>query len=256
MIALPVSGVNVTLRRPAGEDDVLLCEAPRRDMALAVRLLSRVARADDGELRCAELPVTDVEVLLLELRRLMFGDLVRGDAVCPSEGCGARVDVAFGVREYVMHHAPRPASAARPADEEGWFTLSNAAVRFRLPLASDRMAVDDKRDADRQMIARCVDPPELPARLLGRVARALGALAPPLADAIQGVCPECGESIAIWFDPQEFALRELRGEAAYVFDEIHLLASRYHWSEADILAMPRSRRRQYAELIRDEVPLA
>ena len=255
MIALPVSGLNVTLRRPAGEDDVLLHEAPRRDMGLTVRLLSRVARAEGGDLRCGDLPVTDVEVLLLELRRLLFGDVIRGEAVCPAEGCGARVDVTFGLRDYVTHHAPRAVNGAQPADEAGWFTLSNAAVRFRLPLASDRIAVDDTHDADQRMIARCVDPPELPPRLLGRVARALAALAPSLADVVQGVCPECGEAIAVYFDPQDFALRELRDEASYVFEEIHLVASRYHWAEADILAMPRSRRRQYAELIRDEVSL-
>lgn len=252
MVALPVSGLRVTLRRPAGEDDVLLCEATRRDMRLTVRLLSRVARADDADLRCADLPITDVHALLLELRRLMFGDVIRGEAICPGPDCGARVSVTFGLREYMAHHAPRPVRGAQPAAEQGWFTLTNAPVRFRLPLATDRMAVDDARHADQLLMARCIDPPELPSRLLGRVARVLAALAPPLADLVQGVCPECGAAIAVYFDPQDFALRELSEQASFVFEEAHLLAGRYHWSEAEIMAMPRTRRMQYAELIREE----
>jgi len=252
MVALPVSGLHVTLRRPAGEEDVLLFEAPRRDMRLAVALLSRLASEESGELRCEALPVADVEVLLLELRRLMFGEWVRGEAACPSRTCGARVDVSFRVGDYLAHHAPRPVRDVQPDGEEGWLTLRNAPVRFRLPLAADCMAVNGRPDAERLMIARCVDPPELPQRLLGRVARALSLLAPPLADVVQGRCPECGSDLAVYFDPQDFTLRELRGEASLVFEEVHLLASRYHWSEASIMSMPRARRAQYAELIQRE----
>lgn len=253
MVALPVSGRDVTLRYPAGEEDVLLFETPRRDMSLTVALLSRVADADGAALHCEELPITDVEVLLLELRRLLLGDIVRGEATCPAADCGARIDVSFAIGEYVRWHAPKTSRDVEPADGEGWFKLVNAPVRFRLPLASDRMAVAGKRDADRLLMGRCVDPPELPPRLLARVGRVLGLLAPSLADVVQGACAECGATVSVYFDPQEFALRELTRESAYVYDEIHLLASRYHWTEAEIMAMPRARRMQYAAKIeRDE----
>lgn len=252
MVALPVSGLDVTLRRPAGEEDVLLFEASRRDMRLTVGLLSRIARHGGEELHCDELTVTDIEVLLLELRRLMFGNTVRGESVCTAPGCGARVDVSFRVSDYIAHHAPRTAHDAHPSEAEGWLTLRNAPVRFRLPLASDQIAVSGQPDAERLMIARCVDPPELPARLLARVARVLRTLAPSLADVVQGTCPECGAEIAVYFDPQDFTLRELRAEASFVFEEIHLLASRYHWSEASIMSMSHARRMLYADMIRDE----
>jgi len=245
MVALPVSGIDVTLRRPAGEEDVLLCEAPRRDMRLSVALLSRLTGA-----RCEELPVGDVELLLLELRRLMFGDVVRSDTTCPD--CGAKVDVEFRISDYVAHHASRPSPDVRPSGEEGWLSLAGTPVMFRVPLASDQIAVSGRADAERMMIARCVHPAALPARTLGRVARALQRLAPSLGDVVQGVCPECGAEIAVYFDPQELALSELRQEAALIYDEIHLLASHYGWSEAEIMALPRTRRMRYADLIREE----
>jgi len=248
MVALPVSGIDVTLRRPAGEEDVLLCEASRCDMRLSVRLLSRLAEWPD-DLRCEDLPVADVEMLLLDLRCLMFGDVVRSTTTCPTEGCGAKVDVTFRVSEYVAHHAPRRSADVRPSDEEGWLELLNAPVRFRVPLASDQIAVTGRPDAERLLSARCIRPAELPSRLLSRVTRAMERLAPPLADVVQGACPQCGAQIEVYFDPQDFILRELRAEAAMVFDDIHRLASRYQWSEADIMAMPRSRRVRYAELI-------
>ena len=257
MVALPVSGLHVTLRRPAGEEDVLLFEAPQRDMRLTVGLLSRVARAESGDLRCEALPITDIEVLLLELRRLMFGDVVRGQARCSSRKCGARVDVSFRISDYLAHHAPRRAVRdLQPDGDEGWLTLMNAPVRFRLPVAADQIGVSGRPDAERMMIARCVDPPELPQRLMARVTRALSMLAPSLADVVKGQCPECRSEIAVYFDPQDFTLRELVGEAAMVFEDVHLLASRYHWSESAIMSMTRARRVQYAELIQREEGLA
>jgi hypothetical protein len=61
--------------------------------------------------------------------------------------------------------------------------------------------------------------------------------------------------VAVYFDPQDFTLRELRDDAAFVFEEIHLIASRYHWSEERIMRLPGQRRVQYAEIIRqDEEP--
>jgi hypothetical protein len=34
-----------------------------------------------------------------------------------------------------------------------------------------------------------------------------------------------------------------------LFEEIHHLAYHYHWGEQEILAMPRSRRRQYLSIL-------
>ena len=61
-------------------------------------------------------------------------------------------------------------------------------------------------------------------------------------------CPECGAEHVVAVDP--FGLNALRG--GHLYREVHALASRYHWSEADILALPRARRRLYLSLLDEE----
>ena len=45
-------------------------------------------------------------------------------------------------------------------------------------------------------------------------------------------------------------IAELVRDAATLPEEVDLIAQAYHWTEADILALPRSRRQAYAERIR------
>jgi hypothetical protein len=84
------------------------------------------------------------------------------------------------------------------------------------------------------------------------VERALDRLAPSLVDDLAGNCPECGASISMRFDPLRYCLRELADQALSVFEDVHLLASVYHWGESEILALPRRRRAHYAEMARQE----
>jgi len=77
-------------------------------------------------------------------------------------------------------------------------------------------------------------------------------MAPSLSGDLQGTCPECGVEVVVYFDTRQFCLRELRDRAAFIYQDIDLLARRYHWSETDILTMPHVRRTNYAELARQE----
>jgi hypothetical protein len=52
------------------------------------------------------------------------------------------------------------------------------------------------------------------------------------------------------FDVPVFVLSELRTRAALIHEDVHLLGRAYHWSEASILAMPRTRRERYADMVR------
>lgn len=73
-------------------------------------------------------------------------------------------------------------------------------------------------------------------------------LAPPFSGEIEGQCPECGARVNFWFDVAAYVLRELRFDAELLYEDIHQLAMRYHWSEQEILNLPRQRRMQYVEL--------
>lgn len=76
----------------------------------------------------------------------------------------------------------------------------------------------------------------------------MAAMAPPLSGEIGGLCPECGTAIAAVFEPRRYCLRELRERARFIYEDVDLLASRHHWAEASILAMPNRRRQTYVEL--------
>ena len=78
----------------------------------------------------------------------------------------------------------------------------------------------------------------------------MGALAPPLAGPLQGRCPHCETPIAARFEARVYCLQELRDRARFIYDDIDVLAERYHWSERAILTLPHGRRTNYVERAR------
>ncbi len=59
-----------------------------------------------------------------------------------------------------------------------------------------------------------------------------------------------GESVHLF---AAFLLQEMLRGARQVVEEVHALAFHYHWAEQEILALPRSRRRRYLDLIDDQL---
>ena len=62
-------------------------------------------------------------------------------------------------------------------------------------------------------------------------------------------CGECGKSDDHEIDLFETALDMLRRAQRRLLLSVHRIASRYHWSEQEIFAVPEWRRQQYLELI-------
>jgi len=250
---LPVSAKDVFIRQLAGREDLMLLEADESNTALALALLQSVTRpADGGALDFGDLPATDIDAALLRLRQLVFGDLVRSDVTCRSEGCGKRIDVEFKISDFLAHHAPRRARYVESAggDEPGWYRLSCTPVTFRLPTGADLVAATVKDDPAQELVRRCVRPATTRGRFLRRVERALESMAPSLAQDLHAECAECRAQVEIRFDPTWFTLRELRDQAAFIYEDTHLLARHYHWPETEILALPRDRRTRYVEMLR------
>ncbi|HEU4730885.1 MAG TPA: hypothetical protein VFT22_23480 [Kofleriaceae bacterium] len=257
---LPVSGIEVVLRQLAGADDLLLAEAGRYEPGLAHALVGALARpAGGGELVWGALTLTDLDATLLAIRRAVLGDRIESSARCATRpdaegarvGCGARIDLGFWITDYLASHQPvMPRGVSREADP-AWFRIEGTEVTFRLPANADLAAIAVEPDAERALAERCIRPHELPARPRRRVERAMEALAPNLYGELEGTCPECGATVGIAFDPQRYVIEELRQRAAFVFEEVHLIAERYQWSEDAILTMPRARRARYAELIHE-----
>jgi hypothetical protein len=239
------SGIEISLREPGGAEDLMLYEAARCDTRLALELLGRLASPPADYSR---LCITDFEAVLLTLRRSLFGDSVVAETVCPMRACRARVDVSFRVGKYLGHHRPR---VPRGVDVEGdgWFRCTGEDLRFRLPVAADALSASSAPDPEAELLQRCVEPAPVSRRVRDRVERAMQALAPSLSHIVKGTCPHCQSAIEAYFDVQTFVLRELRIRAISVLRDIHLLAARYHWAEEQILALPGTRRLQYAAMI-------
>ena len=253
MFRLPVSGVEVEVRAPAGAEDLLLLEAPRRDTALALTLVGMLAHSmRPGEIDWGELTVTDLDTLLLQIRAAAFGDQVRATARCPNPACGEPIDISFRISDYLVHDPPRRPRNVEPAEEAGWFRLTGTEATFRLPTVADQVAASREANPTLDLVRRCIRPAGTGRDVAARIQRAMAALAPELAGELQNRCPHCGEQVTLYFDPQEFTVRELSEQAGFIHQDVHLLAWHYHWSEKAILALPRERRAQYVELVRSE----
>lgn len=234
MLNLPVCQLAVTLRPPTGREELCLLEATGGETETAIQLLDALCDLPQG---AAELPLPDLEFLLLQLRRTVLGDRVQCDLRCPE--CSGRVDFEFSLRDYLAHESPAP--AAETEGQTGWFAVPGA--RFRLATAADVVAASGKPEA---LAQRCIQAQD--GRAKRRAEAAMARLAPALSRMLDGGCPHCGKSIPVFFDVQSFVLNELRGHAAFLYLDIHRLATAYHWSEAEILRLPQRRRAQYAAM--------
>lgn len=270
VVCLPVSGLHVLLRQLSGAEDILLLEATVLDTRLALDVVRRIARSaessstdapsvataslaqslDGSAISWDTLSVADLDALLLLMRRAVLGDRIRADTRCPAHNCQARIEVEFQVSDYLAHHTPHRPRFVEPAAEPGWFQMRDTSIVFRLPTGADQMSAASHPDAEQELIRRCVRPETISRRQLRRVEKAMEAMAPNLAQNLQGQCSECGAIVEVFFEPQQFILRELKDQAAFIYEDIHLLALYYQWSEAAILSLPRQRRMHYAEMIR------
>ncbi len=269
------------MQSPTGAEELLLLEAPDEDAGLALTLMAHLARpvgaekASGGDRDWSQLTATDLDVFILRLRQSLLGDRVVSDVRCQAEGCRERIDISFGIDAYIAHHIPtRAARRGRrwviaPAEQPGWFKLidvpgagrggtaraadaDDGGLFFRLPTIADLMEVAGGAEPAQELAHRCVRPSGIPARQLRLIETAMQAIAPILSRDLQGLCPACGAAVTLHFDPRRYCLRELRDRAGFLYDDVDALARRYHWAEAQILALPRRRRMHYAEAARRE----
>jgi hypothetical protein len=204
------------------------------------------------------LTIGDREALLLQLRRISFGSRISCVVDCPH--CGGKMDLDLDAASLVLG----------PYDREGWYhqttldTPSGAfAVEFRLPNGGDqehaaRSICTDERQAVADVLDRCIirlasdesaPADRLPPSAAGRLSELMASLDPQAELLLNACCPVCGGDFVLTFDTAEYLSSEVALRGDRLFREVHLLASYYHWSEAEILALPVRKRRRYLGLI-------
>ncbi|HEV8579145.1 MAG TPA: hypothetical protein VGX68_08680 [Thermoanaerobaculia bacterium] len=186
-----------------------------------------------------ELAVGDRQFLVRQLSAHLGRDRVWLTAVC--QACGERFDFEVPQTELPV----KEAGAGYPYAEAG---TPRARLRLRVPTGADQEAVADLPDdrAVRALFERCLlSGVAAEDEDLAAAEAALEAAAPEVALAALAACPACGAQSEIAVDPYLV----LAASPEELFVEVHRLASSYHWSEAEILALPRARRQLYLRLI-------
>ena len=228
---------------------------PRRTAALIA-----LAWPDADAAACAALPLGEANRRLLMLRERAFGRRLVGVSNCPA--CGEQLEFAVDSRlladtaDLPGDSLPAPAQAAQARQ----ITHDGCQVTLRLPTLSDCIAAADAPDpaaAYRVLMDRCVTATaadgtplhKLPPALAQQLDMALEAADSAAEWRLELACPSCGQHSEAALDMAAFYTAELDAHAPRLLAEVHLLASRYGWSEAEILAMSRLRRDHYLRLV-------
>lgn len=198
------------------------------------------------------LSVADRQFLVQQLAGWLEMDEVWMTAVCVR--CGEPFD-------FMLRFSELPVKAAGTGYPFAQVATSRGRACWRVPTGADQKAVaavSEEQDAERVLMERCLmeisghdagQTAQWVAELLDddwqQVEASLEAVAPEITTAVQVSCPACSQNSQVTIDP--YLCLQRRQEA--ISADIHTIASTYHWSEAEILALPKKRRQRYLRLI-------
>ena len=235
----------------------------RAALYLLCESLSRIGGFEAAEVDVALLagmyPV-DRDFLLVQLSRLMFGDVIYQTVVCPETSCAKRVDLALDLRSLAADSVE--VSATRcfvlPDGRQGVLRLATAGDQAELYGVAES-------ELEACFLARCMVPTDgceandwrsIPEGYRARIVEESVRAAPTLDVDLDLVCVECGHDFSYVYEPLASLLSELRQGRAGLRRDVHCIASHYHWSEREILNLTRAERRAYIELIEADYPSA
>ena len=247
--------------RAVGDEDQYVILDSRDTLPPASRATALLARCmSGGESAARALTVGDREALLLHLRRLTFGETMDCVLRCPAPSCEARMEMSLQVGDLLV---PAYRDVAKVYRQPTVIDQAHYNIAFRLPTALDldTVAAPTAGDAGQvatELLRRCIiraerdgsecDPSLLPAEANEAVAEAMARRDPQAELELDLVCPSCHAAFSVVFDAASFLLQEIDQAATHVLQEVHVLASRYGWSEDQILRIPARRRARYIEL--------
>ncbi len=127
-----------------------------------------------------------------------------------------------------------------------------------VPTGRDQIFLADQTgdDAVQQLLKKCIKTPDgealdqtffnsLSKRDIETIDDALDEISPAVCNELLVVCPECGQQQNAQLDHSFLGQMDRYS----FYDEVHTLASHYHWSEDQILDLPKDRRRLYLNMI-------
>jgi hypothetical protein len=234
----------VYLRSLSGADEMTVENADTKNLLTLLESLMQPC-ATDNKLHAAQIVTADRDRLLASLYVSIYGNKVESTVNCTA--CNQKFDLDFSLYELLRHYEP-----AADVSNNGQYQLEPG-IRFRLPNGEDEIFINGftQAEAERQLLERCLLEGNVETDNK-KVQLKMAELAPVLSMQMQVNCPECGNEQQVQFDMQSFFLTKLKQERPELMREIHCIASQYHWSQQEILNLPRNLRKQYAALIQQD----
>jgi hypothetical protein len=216
---------------------VELWERGRALGPLSRALMLAAAGSGEREEAVVDWPLGRREAALIGLRTACFGNAIPASVACPA--CGERLEFEIDAADAMFD------------DDEAPLALASGA-RFRAPTTADLMiAAREKSLAEgaRRLIGRCRldDGPALSDADVEEADRRMAEWRRGAAIALRLGCAECGHGWSDEFDAAAYLWIEIEASARDLLDEVHWLASRYGWSETQILSLSPARRATYLE---------
>ncbi len=203
-------------------------------------LLLNSAYSELSAAEISDLSIGQRDALILTLRERTFGSQFTSVISCPR--CNTMLDLQFSVADV---------RADLPTTTTITFTFNDHSILVRLPTSRDVLAAMQTDDPLSALVRRCVADSEFEydADWIHHCSQAL-VHADPQADVeLNLICPECELAWTATFDIVNFFWHEVERWSRHIFNDVHLLALHYGWSEADILALSPRRRQLYLEMV-------
>ena len=235
----------------SGEVELALAESVAPGQSLPAQVTAALAASlqDLGAQRVnprriSALSVGDRQFLMRQLAVHLGNDQLWLTAEC--RHCHQPFDVG-------LNQSSLPIKQAQGSYPFASVLTSQGHIKLRVPTGSDQQRIADVADdaeARQGLLGSCIiegprDVKAFTAEDMQAMESALEAVAPEVAVQVQAHCPECGTANMLTVDPYHC----LGKAGTSLFAEIHTLATHYHWSEAEILAMSQQRRQRYLALI-------
>jgi hypothetical protein len=189
---------------------------------------------------------------LLAVAQACGVDALTALARCPSEHCGDTLELDLELASFVTGDARE-----RCAVNDG-----TRSIELRVPTGDDQRrwleSVADAADLNAAMALSLVTHVNgeavggdfgMSAQTLEAIGRELEACDPITALDVAAACPGCSATVDVEIDLEGLLLDVLARTQRDMLDSVHRLASRYHWSEAEVLALPAWRRAYYLAAI-------
>jgi len=159
-------------------------------------------------------------------------------AICGHTDCSAAMDLPLSLWDFQRRQDPLTVSCI--LDDGHKLTVT-------VPRGRDQLSWLQQGSSDiTSMLASLLPANESVSAAIAAIVDAALTEADPLTTlTLYTVCPECGGDNQLPLDLEALCLGLLAQEGSRLLDQIHQLALAYHWSEAEILAIPPARRREY-----------